>query len=230
MQTQAGRVTLRRQDGDTVTFDPARMPKNLKHDAVSVYQEKTIDLHAGDRIRWTQNDNERGISNSTIGVITRLSKRGIEVTELDGTKRQLGIDDPMREKLDLAYAVNVHVAQGMTSKDGILVMSEQEKTLASSRAFLVAATRISDQATLIVDNAAGLQRAVERNAGERTAALDTIGSATGNRSVEGKSGRSLHREPERIDLVAELKRFRNPDLAAPPEPRQDMEREIERSR
>jgi len=53
--------------------------------------------------------------------------------------------------LDLAYAINVHIAQGMTADNGIILMSEKEKMLNSTQSFLVAVTRIADSATLVVE-------------------------------------------------------------------------------
>ena len=72
----------------------------------------------------------------------------------------------------MAYAVNVHVSQGMTAANGIIVISEREKVLNTTRASLVEVTRIADRATLVVDNVQALECDVSRNAGSKTSAIE----------------------------------------------------------
>lgn len=60
----------------------------------------------------------------------------------------------------------------LTARDGIMVLSENEKMLNSTRSFLVAATRFTGEATLIVDNARSIERDVARNAGDKTSAME----------------------------------------------------------
>jgi ApbE superfamily uncharacterized protein (UPF0280 family) len=47
--------------------------------------------------------------------------------------------------------------------------------LSTEKAFLVAMTRIADEATLVVDNGQKLERAVTRNPGEKMAVLEATG-------------------------------------------------------
>ncbi|WP_298303272.1 MobF family relaxase [uncultured Erythrobacter sp.] len=168
-------VQLEMQDGRVHSFEPSRLPYNLQYDAVSVFAEKQIALHTGDPIRWTTNDHERGLANSDMAKVESVNKNGISVSNKDGEVIGLKHGDPMLERLDLAYAVNAHIAQGMTAKDGIMVLSENEKMLNSARGFLVAATRFTGEATLIVDNARNIERSVTRNSGDKTSAMEITG-------------------------------------------------------
>lgn len=170
------RVTLRMEDGRTQNFEPHRLARNLVHDAVSVFEEKRIALHENDRIRWTANDHERGLMNSDLARIETIGKDAVTISTRDGELIDLKHGDPMLAKLDLAYAVNVHVAQGMTAQDGILLMSERETRLNTTRSFLVAATRIAGEATLIVDNAERIERSVTRSPGDKTSAHEIAGA------------------------------------------------------
>ena len=54
------------------------------------------------------------------------------------------------------------------------MMSADKPKLASAKTQLVAVTRIADQATLIVDSSDSLERAVGRNLGTNTSALDVV--------------------------------------------------------
>jgi conjugative relaxase-like TrwC/TraI family protein len=191
------RVRLEMQDGRVQTFTPGRLPHNLQHDAVSVFAEKRLALHAGDPIRWTANDHARGLANSDVAKVESVGKHGITVSTKDGEAIDLKHGDPMLERLDLAYAVNTHIAQGMTAKDGIMVLSESERLLNSTRSFLVAATRFTGDAILIVDDARKVERDVARNPGDKASAIDVV------------RGQVVENEPDKRDPVMtdELRRL-----------------------
>lgn len=172
LSVENDRVELQMADGELKHFQPDRLPRNLAHDAVSIFQEKPVEIFAGDRIRWTDNDRERGMLNGDVVHVQRIDEHGVSFTDREGNAHSLGHDDPMLRRLDLAYAVNVHIAQGMTCQNGIMLMSEHEKPLNTTQAFLVATTRIAEHATLIVDNVAALERDVTHNSGEKTSALE----------------------------------------------------------
>ncbi len=170
---EPGRVVLGMSDGSRRAFVPGRLPRNLCDDAVSVYALKDIALHAGDRIRWTAGDPDRALLNAQLARVDHVGAQMITVTSLaDGKQHTLERGDRMLERLDLAYALNVHTAQGVTTDHGIVMMSAREGALASQSTFLVAVTRIADKATLVVDSGRDLERTVLRNPGDKTAALD----------------------------------------------------------
>lgn len=220
-----GLVSLRMADGRLQDLNPDRLARNLKNDAVTIHQRQQITLHEGDRIRWTANDKDRGLLNNDIAQVHSLGPDRVEVLDRTGELHRLSPNDPMLEKLDLAYALTAHAAQGMTADNAILVLREQEKLLNSARSFLVAATRIRHEITIVVDNAKGIESAIARNPGDKTSALDV---ATGT-----------HREGEsETDFLKRKLGFEDasPDKseAARPSPndaRIDLpERNIERSR
>ena len=78
----------------------------------------------------------------------------------------------MLQRLDLAYALNAHMAQGLTSDRGIAVMDSRERNLANKQTFLVTITRLRDHLTLIVDNSDRIERAILSNEGSKTSALE----------------------------------------------------------
>jgi hypothetical protein len=175
-EVKNGKVELAMAHGELRSFDPSRLARNLSQDAVTIYDPKQIALHEGDQIRWTAKDAGRDINNNDMAKVTGIDSQGISIATRDGATHQLPHGDPMLERLDLAYAINVHVAQGMTAKDGIIMMSAQEKQLNSAAGFLVAVTRIADNATLVVDNAKKVERDVAHNPGDKTSAVEATQS------------------------------------------------------
>ncbi|HEX7852805.1 MAG TPA: MobF family relaxase [Sphingobium sp.] len=169
---EGDKVMLGMTDGSVREFMPDKLARNLSHDAVSIYQPKEIALFEGDRIRWTDNDRDRGLLNGDIAHIASIGRDSVTVLTRDGQRYELDPSDPMLERLDLAYAINVHIAQGMTADKGIVLMSEREKMLNTTQSFLVAVTRIAETATLVVDNVQSLERDVTRNPGGKTSAME----------------------------------------------------------
>jgi conjugative relaxase-like TrwC/TraI family protein len=175
-EVKNGKVELAMAHGELRSFDPARLARNLSQDAVTIYDLKQIALHEGDQIRWTAKDAARDINNNDMARVAGIDSQGISIATREGAAHQLPHGDPMLERLDLAYAINVHVAQGMTAKDGIIMMSAQERQLNSAAGFLVAVTRIADNATLVVDNAQKVERDVAHNPGGKTSAVEATQS------------------------------------------------------
>lgn len=171
--TEGDRVRLSMASGGEKLFRPDRLAKNLKQDAVSIYAYNQVELHAGDRIRWTDNDRTRALDNGGMARVEETGPGRLVVSSLDdGTVHEIGSGDRMAERLDLAYAINVHVAQGVTTEHGIVAMRSSERKLLTERSFLVALTRVANKVALVLDDGRKVERGVTRNAGDKTSALD----------------------------------------------------------
>ncbi|PVE49698.1 AAA family ATPase, partial [Arthrobacter sp. TPD3018] len=172
-----GRVQV--QIGNRVrTFDPQKISPVDKTDAMQLAQREEIRLHEGDRIRWTQNDKDRGLNNNDIARVVSADPSGIRVEASDGTLHELKAGDPMMERISLAYALNMHAAQGITTDTAIAVMSHKESNLSNQRLFNVTVTRVRDDIQLFTDDREKLTAAIERNEGNKTSALETTGALT----------------------------------------------------
>lgn len=151
---------------------PSRIGRTGKEDNLTLFDRRLLDLHKGDRIRWTRNDHRRGLFNADQAKVTQIDDRHVTIQTSKGMEQRLGKKDPMLRRVDLAYALNAHMAQGLTSDRGIAVMDSRERNLANQKTFLVTVTRLRDQLTLVVDSAAKLGAAVSRNRGEKASALE----------------------------------------------------------
>src|SRR3546814_15853488 len=79
--------------------------------------------------------------NATIASIEKVDRDGIIVKLSDGERRELKNGDPMLKRMDLAYAINTHMAQGITNETVFSVMGAGETNLSNAGAFLVSPTR-----------------------------------------------------------------------------------------
>ena len=169
-----GRVELK-VGSRTVRFDPQRINPNDKRDALGLTQRTDVKIHENDQIRWTANDKDCGLYNASLAQVMSIGKDGISVKTPDDQTHQLKHGDPMLERLGLAYALNMHMAQGVTTDKAIAVMSGSESNLSNQRLFNVTVTRVRDDLTLHTDNKDRLISAIERNEGNKTSALETVG-------------------------------------------------------
>ncbi len=168
------RVMLQNERGKRFEFRPGQMRPQGEQDPLRLFEVRRLEIHDGDRIRWTATDHKRGLLNADQARIVAVDPKGVTVKTSLGAEHLLGLGDPMLERLDLAYALNAHMAQGLTSDRGIAVMDSRERNLANQQTFLVTITRLRDGLTLFVDNAGKLEAAVERNPGMKRSALETV--------------------------------------------------------
>jgi conjugative relaxase-like TrwC/TraI family protein len=170
------------------TFDPQRISPLDKTDTMQLAQREQIKLHEGDKIRWTQNDKDRGLNNNDVARVLSADKNGIKVESLDGKVHELKAGDPMTERISLAYALNMHAAQGITADTAITVMSHKESNLSNQRLFNVTVTRVRDDIRLFTDDREKLTAAIERNEGNKTSALETVGQLSVDPGRHGPDG------------------------------------------
>jgi conjugative relaxase-like TrwC/TraI family protein len=166
-------VLLENGRGKLFEFRPDRLRPQAECDPLRLFEVKPLTIHAGDRVRWTDTDHSRGLLNADRARITHIGDKRVRLTTSSGIEHDLHRDDPMLKRLDLAYALNAHMAQGLTSDRGIAVMDSREKNLSNQQTFLVTITRLRDGLTLFIDNARRLEAAVERNTGMKRSALET---------------------------------------------------------
>lgn len=184
-----GIVTLRDGYGRAHRFRPDRLKPRAASDPLQLFERRQLEIYPGDRIRWSDSNHRRGLYNADQAQVLGIDRKGVTVRTSAGAEQVLKRDDKMLERLDLAYALNAHMAQGLTSDRGIAVMDSGERKLASRQTFLVTITRLRDGLTLVVDNASRLQAAIERNPGDKTSAIETLkrlGAAAARGLAKGK--------------------------------------------
>jgi conjugative relaxase-like TrwC/TraI family protein len=166
-------------------FDPQRLPPGDKYDRLSLASPKEVKIHEGDRIRWTENDKKRDLLNSATAHVLGIDRNGVTFERSDKSVILLDHGDPMLARLDLAYTLNMHMAQGITTDRAIIVMGSEERYLANQRLFNVAVTRVRDGVTVVTDDRDKLARQLDRATGDKYSALETAGVMRVDRQQQG---------------------------------------------
>lgn len=205
-----GQIALSDERGRVHHLFPARIGLHGDNQALQLFERKALRLYTGDTIRWTANDHERGLINADRATVTAIDKDGIAVRSACGMEHRLEGGDPMLARIDLAYALNAHMAQGLTSDKGIAVMDSRERKLLSGRNFLVTVTRLRDELTLILDNRDKVAVGLERNPGEKTSALEIaerLGAAAAKGQQAGLPGEEVQPKPELERIIERVRPF-----------------------
>ncbi|MBK8631797.1 MAG: conjugative relaxase [Sphingomonadales bacterium] len=169
-----GRVTLR--DGkQAIRFDPQKIDPANRQDRISLSERVSLKLHDGETILWREHDKPRDIVKSTYAKIVKADGQGVTVELADKRQLRLPTGDPMLARLDLGYALNAHMAQGMTKPEAIEVIGSYQRNLATQRTQNVLNTRATDDVRVVTDDLGRLKLQLDRTPGNKTSALEAVG-------------------------------------------------------
>lgn len=170
----AGKVEMRR-GSERIRFVPQKLNPTITLERLQISTLDTVHLHEGETIRWTDNDKDRGMHNAALATVTAIENGRVTVELASKDTITLEPGDPMLSRLSLAYALNMHMAQGITADRGIGVMLSHETNLSNQRLFNVLVTRVRDAITLVTDHTEKLMRQLDRNPGDKTSSLESVG-------------------------------------------------------
>lgn len=229
-----GRVVLRDAQGKLKRFDPSSIDPADKRDALRLSEKHRETIYEGDKVRWNEKDSARGLMKSEEARVLAIRDGVVTVENRQGDTIELKQNDRMLERMGLAYALNMHQAQGDTRDMAIGEMHSAARNLSNQRLALVMMTRVRDDITIVTNDKDRLLSQIERNPGDKTSALETLGE----KQVDGGKGKRTSAEfspkiPEHLraggDSLAPLPNVARDSLRSVPQI--DLpERSIERSR
>ena len=170
-----GRVFLRDENGKLKRFDPSRIDPVDKRDALRLSEKTKETIHEGDKVRWTEKDDARKLMKSEEAKILGVKDGVVTVENRHGETVELKQNDKMLERMGLAYAINMHQAQGDTRDMAIGEMHSSARHLSNQRLALVMMTRVRDDITIVTNDRDQLLAQIGRNPGDKTSALETLG-------------------------------------------------------
>jgi conjugative relaxase-like TrwC/TraI family protein len=172
-------VTVRRDDGERVTYDPRRLQ------GATLYRETSRAFAKGDRVQFTAPDRERHIANRDLGTIGRIDRGGHLHIRLDAG-RTVAITLKDYPHLDYGYAVTSHSSQGQTA-DRVLVHIDTDRAgeqLINRRLAYVAVSRGQFDAQIYTNDIANLAQALRRDVGHQSAMESSLNPAAPTESLK----------------------------------------------
>ncbi|MCY3672432.1 MAG: ATP-dependent RecD-like DNA helicase, partial [Alphaproteobacteria bacterium] len=172
MRREGEFVFLGHPTGRTVRIRPA---DNWVRYRFGLYETARIRIRAGDRIRWTMNDERRGLVNGGGAVVREIGSRRVRFELEDGRTLSLARTDPQLRHIDHAWSTTVHAAQGMTRDRAIGVLDTGHGALTGQAGLYVEASRARDRFVLVTNDRERLGEVLEANDGSRMTALEAVG-------------------------------------------------------
>lgn len=158
-------VTVRKQDGDEITYNPARLR------GIDAYAEVERNFARGDRLQFTAPNRELHVANRALGTIEQIAQDGSMTVKMD-TGKAVSFDPQTLRHFDHGYAVTSHSAQGLTAERVLVNIDHAaHPDLINSRFAYVSVSRASLDARIFTDDSAplGSRLTAEMN---KTEALD----------------------------------------------------------
>ena len=198
-------VLLEAPGGGTVAWKPSEI--GGRQGGTEVYRRESVELRAGDRIRWTRNDKGLGLVNSGTAEVMGIRNGRVTFRLEDGRRLTLTPGDPQLRHLDRAWCSTVHAFQGRTVDKVIAAMEANHPTLTTQKSLYVEISRARDRAELVTDDARALRERLEAVTGERISALEGIGEdVRPEREAGREAGPDAHeRERDRHEDSANRK-------------------------
>ncbi len=212
-------VRLEGPDGSIVDWKPYQI--GGKQGGTEVYRVETIELRAGDRVRWTRNDKDMGLVNSATAEVFGVRNGRVTFTLEEGRRLTLAPGDPQLRHLDRAWASTVHAFQGRTVEGVIAAMEANHPHLTTAKAFYVEISRARDRAELVTDDARALKERLETVTGERISALEGIGE-----TVQPAHGREHGKDGKASPSLEQ----RSAEASTPPSPEKEIEATVTHDR
>ncbi len=166
-------VHLESLDGSTVAWKPSEI--GGRQGGTEVYRTESMELRAGDRIRWTRNDKSLGVVNSGLAEVLGVRNGRVTFRLEEGGTLTLTPGDAQLRHLDRAWCSTVHAFQGRTVDNVIAAMEATHPKLTTQKSFYVEISRARHRAELVTDDAGALKDQLEAVTGERISALEGIG-------------------------------------------------------
>ena len=163
IQREPNTLTVRGEDGQGVTFDPAKCVKKL------VYQPTRLDVAVGDRLRWTRNDRQQKRRNGQELTVEAID--GTQMTAVDKTGQRYEIDAQVWQYLDYAWGSTIHSAQGKTA-DRVMVLAHDN---IDQESFYVACSRVKQHLSVYTDSLEHLRQQAHCSRSQKNGGLSAGG-------------------------------------------------------
>ena len=144
-------VTVRRTDGEVVTYDPSRLR------GISAYREIEREFAVGDRVQLTAPNRDLQVAKNDLGTLQHFDDPRTHLRLRMDNGKEVSFDPREMRHFDHGYAVTSHSSQGLTSQRVLVNMdTEVHPELINGRFAYVSVSRASHDAQVFTNDAANL--------------------------------------------------------------------------
>ncbi|NPD15053.1 relaxase domain-containing protein [Xinfangfangia sp. D13-10-4-6] len=202
-------IMLRPEEGGATIRIPLA-PGGKAATSLVAYEPVERDFAPGDRVKFAITDRGSGVANGARGMIERIGFKEVEVRLEDGKRAVLPLESLAARGLDHAYAATAHDFQGATI-DRIIVGMMSRERLSTQKSFYVGLSRARDEALLITTNAGELADRIEKQTGERPAALDAYEQRLRDEARDREAANKLREQERQAGSAPDRQPGKTPD-------------------
>lgn len=188
-----GLITLEDKAGNTRLISP----REAAAEGVTLYNPETIRVGAGDRMRFTKSDRERGYVANSVWTVTAVSGDSVTLSDGKQTRVVRPGQDRAEQHINLAYAITAHGAQGASETFAIALEGTEggRKQMAGFESAYVALSRMKQHVQVYTDDRQGWVKAI--NSAEQ--------KGTAHDVLEPKSEREMMNAERLFSTARELR-------------------------
>ncbi len=188
-----GLITLEDKAGNTRLISP----REAATEGVTLYNPETIRVGAGDRMRFTKSDRERGYVANSVWTVTAVSGDSVTLSDGKQTRVVRPGQDRAEQHIDLAYAITAHGAQGASETFAIALEGTEggRKQMVGFESAYVALSRMKQHVQVYTDDRQGWVKAI--NSAEQ--------KGTAHDVLEPKSEREMMNAERLFSTARELR-------------------------
>ena len=124
-------------------------------------ETRRVRIQAGDHIRWTRNERDRGLTSGERAAILSINQRTLQLRTDDGRTLEFHHDDPQLRYIEHAYASAMRAAQRLAQDDVIVALDSGHGLLSNQRRFYLEVSRARDNVVALTDNHEQLMELLE---------------------------------------------------------------------
>ncbi len=164
MDSSKGVVELAASDGQTIVWNPAAWGAKSQ-----VFRRAECSLSIGDKLIWSVNDRELGVTNGSKAVVQKIDieRETAEIEFASGCRCTVSLNDHQYQHWSYDYVTTVHAAQGKTADRVIFHAESFRRNLSSQKALYVAISRSKHEVTIYTDSKDKLIEQIKEHAGEK---------------------------------------------------------------
>ena len=146
-------------------------PREASAEGVTLYRREAITVSAGDRMRFSKSDPERGYVANSVWEVESVSGDSVTISDGKNTRTLNPKADEAQRHIDLAYAITAHGAQGASEPFAIALegVAEGRKAMASFESAYVGLSRMKQHVQVYTDSREGWIKAINASPSKATA-------------------------------------------------------------
>ncbi|MFK3707914.1 conjugative transfer relaxase/helicase TraI [Klebsiella sp. NPDC088457] len=146
-------------------------PREASAEGVTLYRREEITVSAGDRMRFSKSDPERGYVANSVWEVKSVSGDSVTISDGKNTRTLNPKSDEAQRHIDLAYAITAHGAQGASEPFAIALegVAKGREAMASFESAYVGLSRMKQHVQVYTDSRKGWITAINASSQKATA-------------------------------------------------------------